>query len=133
MEKRIEALTGGTGVPFALDAVGGATGSAVARALAPGGRMLVYGTLAEEPLLIDPRTLMAGQKSIVGFWLSEWVRGQGVLTMLQLFRRIRKLMATGVLGSEIEASFSLNEIQAAVRRAAEPGRHGKVLLRMKPA
>jgi NADPH:quinone reductase-like Zn-dependent oxidoreductase len=133
IEKRIEALTGGTGVPFALDAVGGATGSAVARALAPGGRMLVYGTLSEEPLMIDPRTLMAGQKSIAGFWLSEWARGQGVLTMLRLFRRIRKFMASGVLASEIGASFSLEEIQTAVRRATEPGRHGKVLLRMKRA
>src|SRR5262249_9031452 len=49
IEERVKQLTG-TGVPYALDCVGGATGSAVVRALGPRGRMLVYGTLALEPL-----------------------------------------------------------------------------------
>src|SRR6516225_1723390 len=38
IEERVQALTGGAGVPFALDAVGGPTGSAVSRCLARRGR-----------------------------------------------------------------------------------------------
>src|SRR5262249_33778278 len=64
----VHALTGGAGVPFALDAVGGAAGSEAVRCLAPGGRMLVYGTLSEEPLSVHPRVLMVGQKRVEGFW-----------------------------------------------------------------
>src|SRR5205807_5467442 len=55
IEERVQALTEGQGVHFALDAVGGATGSAVVATLAAGGRLLVYGTLSLEPLTVDPR------------------------------------------------------------------------------
>jgi NADPH:quinone reductase-like Zn-dependent oxidoreductase len=129
IEERVRAITGGAGVPFALDAVGGATGSAVIKALAPDGRLLFYGTLAEEPITFDSRVLMVGHKCIEGFWLSEWVRKQGIPTMLGLFRRIRKLLAEGVLTSEVATTFPMEEVKTAVERAAAPGRTGKILLR----
>ena len=53
LAERVRALTDGDGVRYAMDAVGGPTGSEVAAALAPGGRMLVYGTLSERA--VDPR------------------------------------------------------------------------------
>jgi NADPH2:quinone reductase len=128
--ERVAALTGGEGVYYAVDAVGGAIGSEVVRALGRGGRLIVYGTLAGEPLSVDPRTLMVGQKRIEGFWLSEWVRAQKPWTMLWLFRQIGKLMQAGVLVSDIGKSYALTDIHAAVRQASQPGRQGKVLLRM---
>jgi NADPH:quinone reductase-like Zn-dependent oxidoreductase len=130
LSESLAALTGGEGVRYALDAVGGATGSEVIRALARGGRMIVYGTLAGEPLSVDSRTLMVGQKRVEGFWLSEWVRDQKPWTMLMLFRKIGKLIRESVLASEVGKSFPLSDIHAAVRQAAQPGRQGKVLLRM---
>jgi NADPH:quinone reductase-like Zn-dependent oxidoreductase len=132
LEDRVRALTGGQGVPFALDAVGGATAAAVTRVLAPGGRMLLYGTLSGEPISLEPRALMGGQKAIAGFWLSEWVRDQGMFTMLKLFRQIKRLLRAGVLTSEVAASFPLEQIKDAVQLAQTPGRQGKVLLRMNP-
>jgi NADPH:quinone reductase-like Zn-dependent oxidoreductase len=128
--ERVRALTGGEGARYAIDAVGGATGSDVVRALGRGGRLLVYGTLAAEPMTIDPRTLMDGQKRVEGFWLSEWVRSRGALGMLRLFRQLTRLLREGVLTSEVGATFPLEEVHAAVRLAATPGRKGKVLLRM---
>ncbi len=130
IEERAKALTGGTGPLFGLDAVGGETGSAVVRALAPGGRLLVYGTLSEQPLTIDPRILIAEDKRIEGFLLSTWARNQNLLTMLGLFRRINKLLAAGILTSEIGASFPLEQIKEAVKLANQPGRSGKVLLKI---
>lgn len=127
---RIEAITEGGGVPFALDAVGGPTGTDVLRSLASRGRMLVYGTLSESPLQLSPRVLMQGQKSVQGFWLSEWTRDQGIFTMLGLFRQIGHLLKAGVVTTEVGATFPLKDIRAAVRQAAEPGRQGKVLLRI---
>jgi NADPH:quinone reductase-like Zn-dependent oxidoreductase len=126
----VQALTGGEDVRYALDAVGGATGSEVVPILARDGRLVVYGTLAGEPMSVDSRTLMVGQKRIEGFWLSEWVRDQKPWTMLWLFRQIGKLMRAGVLVSDLGPSFALTDIHAAVRQAAQPGRQGKVLLRM---
>ena len=97
IEDRVQAITSGEGVHFALDAVGGTTGSAVARSLARGGRLLVYGTLAQEPLSLPSRMLFLGVKRIEGFWLSEWADRQSIWTMIRLFRRIHELMAKGVL------------------------------------
>ena len=133
IEDRVQAITGGEGVHFALDAVGGKTGSAVARSLARGGRLLVYGTLAEEPLCLPSRMVFLGVKRIEGFWLSDWARRQRVWTMIRLFRRLHGLMAKGVLSTEIGPVFPLDEIKAAVRQASTPGRQGKVLLRMSSA
>jgi len=130
LTERVQALTNGEGVLYALDAVGGATGSEVVRSLGRGGRLVVYGTLAGEPLSLDSRTLMVGQKRVEGYWLSEWVREQKPWTMLWLFRQIGKLLRAGVLVSEMGKSFPLTDIHAAVRQAALPGRQGKVLLRM---
>ena len=50
--------------------------------------------------------------------------------MLWLFRQIGKLIGEGVFVSDIGMSFALTDIHAAVRQAQQPGRQGKVLLRM---
>jgi NADPH:quinone reductase-like Zn-dependent oxidoreductase len=72
-------------------------------------------------------------KHIDGFWLSDWARRQSVWTMIRLFRRIHELMAKGVLSTDIGPVFPLDDIRAAVRQAAAPGRDGKVLLKMNSA
>jgi NADPH:quinone reductase-like Zn-dependent oxidoreductase len=130
LEERVKAITEGAGVKYAIDAVAGETGSVCVRALGRGGRLLVYSSLSGEPLSIDPRALMAGHKSVAGFWLSEWVRDQGPLRMLALFRQITALLREGVATTEIGATFGMDEVQAAVRQAEQPGRKGKVLLRI---
>ena len=131
IEERVSEITGGQGVKYAIDAVGGETGSAVVRSLGRGGRLLVYGTLSEQPLSLSPRTLMVGQKSVEGFWLSEWVKDQSIITMLRLFRRIGKLMSSGVLTSEVGKSFAMHDVAAAVAYANSSGRPGKTILRFR--
>jgi NADPH:quinone reductase-like Zn-dependent oxidoreductase len=128
--ERVRDITQGAGVSFALDAVGGPTGSEVLTALGPGGRMLVYGTLSGEPLAFDPRTLMVGQKKVEGFWLSEWMNAQGLVTKVLLLRRVARLLQGGILTTPVGDTFPLDQIREAVAAAAQTGRQGKVLLRM---
>jgi NADPH:quinone reductase-like Zn-dependent oxidoreductase len=130
IEERVKEITGGKMVPFALDCVGGATGSALIRCLGANGRMLIYGTLANEPLTLDPRPLLTNDARVEGFWLSNWTRKQGPIRMLGLFRKINELMKGGLLISDVGASFSLDDIPQAVKQAETMGRQGKVLLRI---
>lgn len=130
LAERALAITNGAGVPYAIDAVGGATGSEVVKALAPEGRMLLFSSLSGEPLQIPPRPLMNGHKTIEGFWLSDWVKRQNPLRMLALFSRLKQMIRQGILVSEVGATFGLDEITSAVQRAEEVGRQGKVLLRI---
>lgn len=122
-----------TPVKFAIDAVGGATGTAVLDSLGNGGRMLVYGALSDEPVQASPRTLITYSAIVEGFWLARWMMEQGILSKLRLVRRITQLMRSGVLVSDIAAAYSLDQIQEAVRAVETPGRRGKVLLRIAEA
>jgi NADPH:quinone reductase-like Zn-dependent oxidoreductase len=128
--ERVKSITGGEGVRYAIDAVGGETGSACVRALGRDGRLVLYSTLSGEPVCFDPRALMAGNKRVEGFWLSEWAREQGVLRMLRLFRHINALLREGVATTEIGSTYPLEQVHEAVRQAETPGRKGKVLLRI---
>jgi NADPH2:quinone reductase len=130
LEKRVQEITGGAGVGHALDAVSGPTGSEVVRVLAPGGRLLVYGVLSSEPLVIPSRSLIWGSKMVEGFYLTDWARAQSVLTMLRLFRQITQLLRAGVLTTEVGPTFPLDAVADAARAAEAPGRAGKVLLRI---
>ena len=130
IEQRALEITQGAGVPYALDAVGGSAGLGAVRSLRADGRMLVYGLLSGEPIPLEPRLLMMGQKSIAGFWLSEWVVKQGVFAMLRLFKQITQLLRQQVLTTVASEPFPLDRIQDAVRQAEIPGRQGKVLIRL---
>jgi NADPH:quinone reductase-like Zn-dependent oxidoreductase len=130
---RVREITQGKMVPYALDAVGGPGVADIVQTLAPQGRLLVYGTLSNEPISLDPRLLMVGQRAIEGFWLSEWARQQSVLGMLGLFRQIIALMRVGVLTTPVAATFTMAEVAQAVERVEEPGRSGKILLKLSDA
>jgi NADPH2:quinone reductase len=130
VEDRVRTITQGQGVPFSLDAVGGAMGLSALRSLGQRGRLLVYGALSGEPIAVDPRFIISGQKRIEGFWLSEWVPVQGVWTMLKLFREIFALMRQGILIAPVQTAYPLTDIRTAVRAAETPGRSGKILLKM---
>lgn len=118
------------GVRFAIDPVGGPTGSAMVECLTGGGRMLVYGTLSPEPLTFSSRTLMTIGASVEGFWLSRYMSQCGLLAKLGLMRTLGGLIRDGVLAAEVGASFPLEKVTEAVRAAEEPGKAGKVLLRI---
>jgi NADPH:quinone reductase-like Zn-dependent oxidoreductase len=130
LAERVRSIAGNEGVPFVLDPVGGATASALVPCLATRGRMVIYGTLSDDPLAVSPRELMGRQSSIEGFWLARWVQGRGLWARLRFVRNLTQLIREGVLVSEVEREFSLEQIADAVRAAEQPGRHGKVLLRI---
>jgi NADPH:quinone reductase-like Zn-dependent oxidoreductase len=102
----------------------------VIQCLAPQGRLLVYGTLSGEPVPLDTRALMSGQRAIEGFWLSEWVKQQGVLRMLSLFRQITTLMRAGVLTTPVAATYGLDQLPAAIEHVERQARGGKILLKL---
>lgn len=126
----VQEKVGSHGVRFAIDPVGGSTGSAVVKCLGAGGRMLVYGTLSPEPLSFSPRDLMTPGASIEGFWLARWLPQLSLLKKLKLIREVSKLIQQGMLTSDIGEVFPLDQIANAVHAAETPGRAGKVLLRI---
>ena len=90
--------------------------------------MLVYGTLANEPLTFSPRDLMTPDASISGFWLANHMNSLNLIGKIKLVKTVGKLLREGVLTAAVEETFPLAEVQAAVQAAEQPGRSGKILL-----
>jgi NADPH2:quinone reductase len=130
IDEQVRKIVGGDGVGYAIDPVGGDTGTGVFDALGTGGRMLVYGTLEEAPIRVDPRKMIAGRRVVEGFYLGHWAAERSKLKMLLLFREIADLIRKGVLATELGREFPLGAIGEAVREAQAVGRRGKVLLRI---
>ncbi|MEX0718846.1 MAG: zinc-dependent alcohol dehydrogenase family protein [Planctomycetaceae bacterium] len=130
LREQVLEATGGRGVKFAIDPVGGRTGSAAVGCLGDEGRMLVYGTLSDEPLNFSPRTLMTAGAKVEGFWLSRWMEARGLFARLSLVRTITRLMKADIFVSEVAAEFPLDQLTAALRAAEQPARGGKILLRL---
>jgi NADPH:quinone reductase-like Zn-dependent oxidoreductase len=117
-------------VRYAIDPVGGETGTQVFNSLAADGTMLVYGTLSGEPIRVDPRKMIAGKRLVQGFWLGHWMRGRSIPKSLAMFRDIAHLMREGVLTSEIKGTLPLDQVVQAVQEAEKVGKAGKYLLRI---
>jgi NADPH:quinone reductase-like Zn-dependent oxidoreductase len=126
---RVRERTEGRGVRYAMDPVGGAIGTEVFRSLGERGKLVVYGSLSEEPIQVENRRLIAGRGTIEGFWLGHFLRGLSIPRALAFFRQVGGLIRAGVLASEIGPSFPPERIGEAVAAAEASGRMGKVLLR----
>ncbi len=123
-------ITNGRGVGFALDCVGGRLAGDVVRCLGLGGRLVIYGTLADTPLEIPGRDLMMPVAQVSGFLLPNWLAQQSPLKLLGVLRAVKRLTVAGVFHTEVGATFPLEDVAHAVAASLEPGRTGKVMLRI---
>ncbi len=130
IDEQVLRITGGKGVRYAIDPVGGQTATEVFRSLGENGRLILYGTLSGEPMAVDPRLVISGPRSVEGFWLGHWMRQRSIPSLLLLFREIASLNRQGILHSEIGQIFPLHDIKAAAREAATIARQGKTLVRL---
>ena len=133
IQESVMKITNGKGVSYAVDAVGGEVGSQMILSLARNGKMLVYGRMSGEPLKFEPGDIMKGQKTIQGFWLSEWAKDQGVLTMLGLFGKLGSLIREGVLDTPAGSVFELDNFKNALIEAESESKGGKIYLRINPS
>ena len=122
----IAAEVGGDGVSYAIDPVGGPTGSALIHSLARGGRLITFGTLSDQPLQFSGRELMTRQASVEGFWLGHFMASRSLPFKLKLIKRITRLVLDGTLATDIARTVSLAEVPGAF---AEP-LPGRTLIRM---
>jgi NADPH:quinone reductase-like Zn-dependent oxidoreductase len=130
IDQQVRRIVAGEGVRYAVDPVGGETGTALFRSLGTAGRLLLYGTLSNEPIQIDPRLMIAGNRIVEGFWLGHWMPRRSIPAALLLFREIAALIRQRVLHSQIGQIYPLEQIAQAARQAETVARQGKVLIHL---
>lgn len=111
---------------IAFDAVGGALTNHVARALRPGGRVIVYGGLSGEEPRIGADQLIFRDKKLEGFWLSSWLPGRSREELARLAVEI-PVLARDTLSTDTRARYPLGRFREALSDYAGHMSGGKVL------
>jgi NADPH:quinone reductase-like Zn-dependent oxidoreductase len=123
-------LTAGQGVGAALDSVGGELAGDVVRCLGQGGRLVLYGTMAETPIALHSRDLMMPMARIEGFYVGNWIARQSPLKLLGVLHAVKRLTAEGLFETDVSEIFPLEQVARAVAASLQVGRTGKVMLRI---
>ncbi|MFE2182467.1 zinc-binding dehydrogenase [Streptomyces sp. NPDC059455] len=126
----VHSVAGGRAVSVALDPIGGKPAERLLDLLAPGGKPVSYGLIAEEPISVHAATLLNKSltlrgKNVVGRWLSEASaerRASDMATARQI--------ALGLTDQfDVAATYGLGELAGTVEHAVRPGKVGTVLVR----
>jgi mitochondrial enoyl-[acyl-carrier protein] reductase / trans-2-enoyl-CoA reductase len=133
LPQQARAATGGAKVRLGIDAVGGESSRRVGDCLSTGGVLVNYGAMGGEGPRLSAAASIFKDVTLRGFWLTRWLRDAPREDQNALFARLAELMSVGTLQAPVDATFPLERIQDAVKRALEPGRGGKVLLTPNPA
>jgi NADPH:quinone reductase-like Zn-dependent oxidoreductase len=119
--------------PLVLDAVGGPGVAALLRVLAPGGVLVLYGTLDPAAAGFAGPALLFGEKRLAGFWLNRWLGRVSAEERETAYATLLGWFASGDLQPLVERTFPLAEVRTACQALLRPGRRGKILLRPTPA
>ncbi|PWI41886.1 zinc-binding dehydrogenase [Streptomyces sp. ICBB 8177] len=125
LTERILDAAGGP-VAAALEMTGGATFHATLAAVAPRGRLAVYGYASGEAVDVPVRLLMEKSVTVSGFWLPQLYTDRHALptSMRALIAAVR----SGALRPVIGATYPLAEAARAHRALAERTGAGKLVL-----
>lgn len=125
---RVRAITKHRPPYLALDALGGDHVQRMAESLCEGGKVVNYGMLTGEPCMIHPELTVFRGISLVGFWVSNVLNRLARWERDELFAKLSGMIESQTLRMAVDSQFTLDEIQAAIRRAEISGRHGKVIV-----
>lgn len=127
----VRAVTAGRGVDVALDPSGEPTRSQSLSLLAPFGRLVVFGYASGNPEVpIEPLSLMAGNKAVIGYSISALNKANPEHTAATM-RRAIDLLVEGHIRIDITDALPLEQAVVAHRRIESNASTGKLLLRVK--
>jgi len=124
------AATNGALIRLGLNAVGGESALRLAKIVAPEATIVTYGAMSLRPLSLPNGLLIFKNLHFTGFWVNKWYEQATPTQRSETFARIFELAQRGLLETKVERAYSLGEFAAAVARASEGQRDGKIVFRM---
>lgn len=127
MNKALREANDGKKVDVVLEMVGGQTFDGSLRALAPFGRLVVFGMASRvPPTPIAPAALMVGSKTVMGFWLVDCMHDPRMLS--EPMAELLAMTASGALRPIVGNSYPLAEARRAHEDLRARRTTGKVVL-----
>ena len=119
--------TGGAPIRLGLNAVGGESALRMAKIVAPEATIVTYGAMSLKPLTLPNGLLIFKNLRFTGFWVNKWYEHACATERDATFAALFQLAQRGLLQTKIERTYSLGDFAAAVARAGEGKRDGKIL------
>ena len=128
LAERVQEATGGAAIRLAIDAIGGDMVLRLADCLADGGTVVNYGLLSGQPCRLGAQHTIFKGITLTGFWLQKNLVSMARPELEQLYADLAARIADGSLRVEVEATYPIEEIKAALAHAGREGRGGKILV-----
>ena len=116
---------------LAFNAVGGESATRLMKLLAPGGTLVTYGAMSRHGVKIPNSHLIFKDLTLRGAWITRWMETASREESTQMLRELSRLISGDKLALPVDAIFDMCDWPAAIARAQQDGRPGKVLLRLK--
>src|SRR5215831_5896839 len=127
LAERAHAATAGAPIRLGIDAVSGETCRRIADCVADGGVVVSYGSMSGQDPAVSRAALTRGV-TLTGFGLSYGLEKRTNAQVRALYAELAAKVRDGVLKAPIDAFYPIEEIRAALIRAQQGGRNGKVLV-----
>jgi NADPH:quinone reductase-like Zn-dependent oxidoreductase len=127
--ERVRAAAAGRPIPVALDPVGGVAAGDLLSALTPGGTLIIYGDLTQEPIPLRAATVLHSALAIRGLTINRW------LTAVSPEQRASDVASAVTITTglpqhfDVAAVYPLDRIADAVRDVTQPGKVGTVIVK----
>ena len=129
LQKDIERALDGKTLSLVLDTVGGAPVGELAKALKPGGSVVVYALQSGQFPAVSPKDLIYRGLSLHGFWLINWIRNAPRTELQGIYQKLGDLVADGSLSAAVEHVYPLEQFKEAFAHSLRSSRHGKILFK----
>ena len=128
-QDRVREITAGAAIRVGVDSVGGTASGDLAALIGANARMVVFGSMTAQPVVIPPGEFIFRNLTLRGFW------GSSVMARLPQERRAALMgevigrVMSGDLPLPVDGIFGLDRPADAVRASLTPGKVGKVMFR----
>jgi mitochondrial enoyl-[acyl-carrier protein] reductase / trans-2-enoyl-CoA reductase len=130
LREEVAAQTERAPIRLALNAVGGESALRIANTLAPEGTIVTYGAMSLQPLRIPNGLLIFKNLTWRGIWINRWYDNATTEQRMDAFRPLFEMAKRGLLRAKVEKAYPLKDFAAAVARAAQDKRGGKVIFKL---
>jgi NADPH:quinone reductase-like Zn-dependent oxidoreductase len=127
--ERIRAAAAGRPIPVALDPVGGFMAGDLLSALSPGGTLIIYGALGQEPIPLHAAAVLQSALGIRGLTINRWLTAESAEQRASDVASAVTITTGIAQHFDVAAIYPLDRIADAVRHVSEPGKIGTVVVR----
>ncbi|HEY4345831.1 MAG TPA: zinc-dependent alcohol dehydrogenase family protein [Parvibaculum sp.] len=126
---RMKAATGGAAISLGLDAVSGAASARMAACVADGGTVCTYGAMSgESPQAMTVADLIYRGVTQTGFMLGRFLAKRSAEEIENIYAELAARIMDGTISAPVDHVYEIGDIRAALIRAQEGGRDGKILV-----